>query len=156
MIQRRFLPLPAFSMCCVRVEIFKCNGMAAAGCSNSNTRMTWRVLTCLWVSLSRIWQPATASRQTERRPFIAFGSGEIRVMPTDRPTVAELWDLRDTEAWDQALDRYWDLIKPSNLELERKLESLDREWIRLLDEKAWYKFLRDEYFRWKYTAANRY
>lgn len=77
-------------------------------------------------------------------------------MPTDRPTVAELWDSRDAEAWDHALGRYWDFVKPSNLELERRLESLDREWIRELDEKAWYEFLRDEYFRWKYTAANRY
>ena len=77
-------------------------------------------------------------------------------MPANRPTISELWYSQDAKAWNQALDCYWELIKPTNLEVERRFESLDREWIRDLDEKAWYEFLHNEYFRWKYTAANRY
>jgi hypothetical protein len=29
-------------------------------------------------------------------------------------------------------------------------------WLRTLSPKGWYDFLHDEYFRWKYTAPNRY
>ena len=77
-------------------------------------------------------------------------------MPSEPPTIAELWNSLDAEVWNKALKRYWDFIKPANLELERRLESLNRERIRSLDEQAWYDFLHDDYFRWKYTAANRY
>lgn len=71
-------------------------------------------------------------------------------------TIAELWHSRNPQAWEDALQRYWNFIKPTNLELERRMESLDLERMRGLDEKGWYEFLRDEYFRWKYTAPNRY
>ena len=36
------------------------------------------------------------------------------------------------------------------------MEILDVERIRGLDARAWYDFLMNEYFRWKYTAPNRY
>jgi len=36
------------------------------------------------------------------------------------------------------------------------MESLDVERIRQLDARGWYDFLLNEYFRWKYTARNRY
>ena len=59
-------------------------------------------------------------------------------------------------AWGQALARYWDFVKAPNLALERSLNALDLERIRGLTPQGWYDFLRDEYFRWKYTAPNRY
>jgi len=71
-------------------------------------------------------------------------------------SIAELWHSSDPHAWEQATARYWHVVKPSNLDLERALDVLDIQRIRSMDARAWYDFLRDEYFRWKYTAPNRY
>jgi hypothetical protein len=71
-------------------------------------------------------------------------------------TIGELWRSTDLAAWDQALERYWQFVQPGNLELERALDRLDLDRLRRLDAQGWYFFLRDEYFRWKYTAPNRY
>ena len=71
-------------------------------------------------------------------------------------TVAELWRSRDPKAWAAALERYWKFVQPSNMAIERALDRLDINRIRGLDAKGWYEFLRSEYFRWKYTAPNRY
>jgi hypothetical protein len=71
--------------------------------------------------------------------------------------LGDLWISRDAEAWAGALARYWDFVLPRNIDLERRFEHLDlAAYIGPLDEKKWYEFLRDEYFRWKYTAPNRY
>ncbi len=72
------------------------------------------------------------------------------------PTIDELWHLNDPQVWSTALARYWDFVQPANLALERSLDRLDPERIRNLDAQGWYDFLRAEYFRWKYTAPNRY
>jgi hypothetical protein len=58
--------------------------------------------------------------------------------------------------WGRALERYWDFVQPRNLDLEHALDMLDLGRIRRMDARGWYEFLRDEYFRWKYTAPNRY
>ncbi len=57
--------------------------------------------------------------------------------------------------WLQALERYWDYVKPVNVELEKELEALDVESVRRMNVQEWYDFLYHKYFRWKYTAANR-
>lgn len=72
------------------------------------------------------------------------------------PTIDELWYSNDPQAWAAALAGYWDYVKPANLALERSLDRLDLERIRNLDARGWFDFLHDEYFRWKYTAPNRY
>jgi hypothetical protein len=77
--------------------------------------------------------------------------GMAKVMP-----IAELWASADPNVWQQALTRYWSYVRPENLELERSLESLDLERLREMDSEGWYRFLRDEYFVWKYTDAHRY
>lgn len=74
----------------------------------------------------------------------------------DTPSIAELWNSRDAHLWKRALDRYWSFVQPGNLALERAMDALDLNRIRALDAEGWYRFLRDEYFRWKYTAPNRY
>src|SRR5688572_12459882 len=71
-------------------------------------------------------------------------------------TVGELWRSSDPAAWETALERYWHFVQPGNLALERALDRLDLERVRSLDAQGWYDFLRLEYFRWKYTAPNRY
>ena len=70
--------------------------------------------------------------------------------------ITELWRSHDSQAWNEALERYWKFVLPANLDLERRMESLDLERIRQLDAQGWYDFLLNEYFRWKYTAPNRY
>src|SRR5438046_3188741 len=70
--------------------------------------------------------------------------------------IHELWFSRDAVEWNAALNRYWELIQAKNGALEKAMEELDRERIRQMSSDEWFAFLRDEYFRWKYTAANRY
>lgn len=72
------------------------------------------------------------------------------------PSIADLWHSTEAHAWEQALPRYWDFVRPANLELERAMETLGLDRIRRMDAPGWYHSLLDEYFRWKYTAANRY
>jgi hypothetical protein len=70
--------------------------------------------------------------------------------------ISNLWVSEDPGAWSGALERYWSFVQPRNLELERSLDALDLERIRSLDAQGWFDFLRDEYFRWKYTSRNSY
>lgn len=70
--------------------------------------------------------------------------------------IADLWRSSEPEAWERALQRYWHFVQPRNLELERALDALDVNRLRGLNPQGWYDFLHDEYFRWKYTAVNRY
>lgn len=70
-------------------------------------------------------------------------------------SIADLWASADPRAWDDALARYWCFVQPRNLALEKSLDTLDLERLRRLDAQGWYKFLKHEYFPWKYTAANR-
>jgi hypothetical protein len=70
--------------------------------------------------------------------------------------IADLWVSTNPKAWENALERYWNFVQPRNLALEQSLDTLDLERLRRMDANGWYKFLRDEYFRWKYTAPNRY
>ncbi len=70
--------------------------------------------------------------------------------------ISNLWITEDPIAWDDALKRYWSFVQPRNLDLEKSLDALDIERIRRMDPREWYDFLRTKYFRWKYTAPNRY
>jgi hypothetical protein len=68
----------------------------------------------------------------------------------------EMWNSNDPDLWETALKRYWEFVKPSNLALEEEMDQLDTETVRIMDAQAWFGFLLEKYFRWKYTAANRY
>ena len=70
--------------------------------------------------------------------------------------INDLWRSSEPMAWEQALQRYWHFVQPRNLELERALDVLDLKRLQCFSPQGWYNFLRDEYFRWKYTAPNRY
>jgi len=70
--------------------------------------------------------------------------------------IADLWVSTNPKAWENALEGYWNLVQRRNRALEQSLDTLDLERLRRMDANGWYKFLRDEYFRWKYTAPNRY
>ncbi len=68
----------------------------------------------------------------------------------------ELWNSKEPRLWEFALDRYWTHVKPHNLALEREMDQLDAGIVRAMSPQAWYGFLLERYFRWKYTAQNRY
>jgi hypothetical protein len=70
--------------------------------------------------------------------------------------VADLWRSSSLIAWEEALQRYWLFVQPRNMELEKALDALDVRRLQGLSPQGWYDFLHDEYFRWKYTAPNRY
>lgn len=72
------------------------------------------------------------------------------------PPIGDLWHSQDPLQWEQARSRYWDFVKRPNLDLEQRMDSLDAERIRQFDVVGWYDFLLRDYFRWKYTAPNRY
>ncbi|ADB14897.1 hypothetical protein Psta_0201 [Pirellula staleyi DSM 6068] len=86
----------------------------------------------------------------------SLGHPSSRTGPSGVIAVRELWQSASPDEWEQALDRYWELVRPENIELEKRLESLQISWLRSLGPQAWYDFLHDDYFRWKYTASNRY
>jgi hypothetical protein len=68
----------------------------------------------------------------------------------------EMWNTNDPNLWEKALKRYWTFVKASNLELEKEMDRLDAERVKAMNPKAWFEFLLEKYFRWKYTAPNRY
>ena len=67
-----------------------------------------------------------------------------------------MWNSNDPGFWQKALHLYWTFVKPSNLALEKEMELLDAETVRAMNPQEWYRFLLEKYFRWKYTAPNRY
>lgn len=71
-------------------------------------------------------------------------------------TIDELWNSANPDIWEKALQRYWEFVKPSNIALEHSMEELNANQLSRLDALGWYEFLKDQYFRWKYTANNRY
>jgi len=70
--------------------------------------------------------------------------------------IEQLWHSSDASAWQRALDRYWQYIKPTHVAIEREMEALQPDHVRHLDADQWYDWLLNKYFVWKYTAPNRY
>ena len=71
-------------------------------------------------------------------------------------TINNLWESNNEHDWKTALEHYWSFVRPENIELEHELNDLKLEQISNLEQLDWYNFLHDKYFRWKYTAPNRY
>jgi hypothetical protein len=71
-------------------------------------------------------------------------------------TVKDLWESNNENAWHEALEHYWNLVRPGNIALEQELNELKLEQVTAFNQTDWFKFLNEKYFRWKYTAPNRY
>lgn len=67
-----------------------------------------------------------------------------------------MWNTNNPDLWHKALNRYWTFVKQSNIALEKEIDELDVETVGTMNPKAWFEFLLEKYFRWKYTAPNRY
>ncbi|MBP3847277.1 hypothetical protein J6I39_05970 [bacterium] len=66
-----------------------------------------------------------------------------------------LWNSGTEQEWKYALEKYFDLVKSSNVEIEKELDNLDSENVKNMTVSEFYNFLHDKYFVWKYTQANR-
>jgi len=69
--------------------------------------------------------------------------------------ITNMWSSSDEQLWKKSLDKYWEFVKPENLALEKKMDSLDPYRVKGMSVKEFYEFLYNEYFVWKYTAPNR-
>jgi putative zinc finger/helix-turn-helix YgiT family protein len=70
--------------------------------------------------------------------------------------IEELWHSPDCCLWEQAKERRWLFVRSENKELARRLEAGILDRIQRFNAQEWYDFLFYEYFRWKFTAPNRY
>jgi hypothetical protein len=86
-------------------------------------------------------------------PALARTFAETR---TQSDGTREMWSTNDLDLWQNALSRYWTFVKPPNMALEKEMDELDVETVRKMTPRAWFEFLLEKYFRWKYTAPNRY
>ncbi|MGX8700621.1 hypothetical protein [Caproiciproducens sp.] len=69
--------------------------------------------------------------------------------------IEELWYSTCQEDWLIAEDCYWNQVSDANRNLEKSLEALNPDDINQMKVEAFYVFLHDTYFVWKYTAKNR-
>lgn len=100
-------------------------------------------------------QPVANDRNSPPKPFLA----PVRLVTDTQDRndgTREMWNTNDPGLWQTALTRYWTFVKASNLELEKEMDRLDAGTVRAMNPKAWFEFLLEKYFRWKYTAPNRY
>jgi hypothetical protein len=90
-------------------------------------------------------------------PLKAFAPPVMAVADTQGrgDGIREMWNSNNPDLWQKALNRYWTFVKTSNLALEKEMDELDAEVVRKMTSKAWFEFLLEKYFRWKYTAPNR-
>jgi hypothetical protein len=70
--------------------------------------------------------------------------------------VEKLWECQSQDEWMQALDNYWKYVKPTNMDLEKELNDLNSDVVKNMNTEEFYNFLLNKYFKWKYTAPNRY
>lgn len=69
--------------------------------------------------------------------------------------IRALWNSNVKRDWENALNNFWNLVRPENIELEKELNSLEVNRVKEMNAKEFYNFLYDKYFVSKYTAKNR-
>jgi hypothetical protein len=69
--------------------------------------------------------------------------------------IEELWYSTRQDDWLIAENCYWNQVSDANRNLEKSLEALNPDDINQMKVEAFYVFLHDTYFVWKYTAKNR-
>lgn len=69
--------------------------------------------------------------------------------------INSIWHSKNIIDWDKALEHYWDYVKPDNMAIEKEFGSLNAALVEKMNSNEWHQFL-ERYFKWKYTAANRY
>ncbi len=70
--------------------------------------------------------------------------------------IEKLWNSEDETQWKNELNNYYSRIKPEHLEIEEEIIKYNISTFEEMSPEEWYSFLLDNYFKWKYTQANRY
>lgn len=86
-----------------------------------------------------------------RKPMQTYSSAAY---PQGR-SIKKLWDSGSEREWKAALEYYYELMRPEQKVREEYITKIGAEGLKKLDERAFYNFLYDTYFVWKYTAKNR-
>jgi len=74
----------------------------------------------------------------------------------ERISISRLWYSQNEYEWTSELDAYWKRIKPEHRIIEIELNKINIQNIKEMSKEEWYVFLINKYFKWKYSAANRY
>lgn len=70
--------------------------------------------------------------------------------------IEKLWKSENENEWKAEFNRYYSRIKKENLKIEEEIINLNISTFEEMSPEEWYNFLLDNYFKWKYTQANRY
>lgn len=127
------------------------------------------ILVGLCIAVRWIWRKikdarnAGAANQSDRTPPAEKkpSSSASRPPVVRRPAgageseISNLWNYGSETAWREALGHYYELLNAEAQELDSYMESVEADEIAQLSVTAFYDFLHDKYFVWKYTAKNR-
>lgn len=69
--------------------------------------------------------------------------------------ISYLWNYGSEDAWNEALSHYYEMLNAEAQELDSYMDAVEADDITQLPANAFYDFLHDKYFVWKYTAKNR-
>ncbi len=69
--------------------------------------------------------------------------------------ITDFWNNPNEKQWLLFEEKYWNLVSPKNLILEKEIDSLNSLSVEIMSSNKFYDFLHDKYFVWKYTAPNR-
>ncbi len=73
----------------------------------------------------------------------------------ENTSLKKLWYCGSESEWDKALEDYYRMLRPDQIEIEDYINNVNADEIESLDENEFYDFLYNKYFVWKYTAKNR-
>lgn len=69
--------------------------------------------------------------------------------------IKTLWDSGNREDWESAVSKYYNAVKPNNIEVEQKLNAMTTDEFKQMSGQEFYRFLVGDYSSWKYTDNRR-
>ena len=99
---------------------------------------------------SAIFRRKTESKEMSQVPAYTFD--EISAQSN---MLQYLWHNGSEKQWLEALDGYFQMLRPEQRKIEDYINNIQAETVKQLDEYGFYDFLYNKYFVWKYTAKNR-
>lgn len=69
--------------------------------------------------------------------------------------IKTLWENGGLEDWEDAVSKYYNAVKPNNIEVEQKLNAMTADEFKQMSGQEFYRFLVGDYSSWKYTDNRR-
>ena len=117
------------------------------------------VIKWIWRKIRHLQNADTANDEPEDDALLADDLDVMRDnmddIYTNESVVNSLWNHGSEVAWHEALDYYYESLKDDEQALDCYMEDIAADEIAQLPVSAFYDFLYDKYFVWKYTAKNR-